>query len=208
MLCAGCKKLIVQHLGDYCRVCKPVDNKLSRVKESKVVAYCREWADSGIIPLFTRWNKENPDSDKKTCGRPKPDIVYDLGTHIVIVEVDEHQHRWYDHRCEQIRMAKIVDGYRTVPGTIIPLYFIRFNPDAQKVSDVTTKTMFPLRMTALKHLLVAAIASPDYAHRVTISKLFYDIENAAAPASLVQTTRYETLDAFEDWIDETLPLDN
>ena len=157
--------------------------------------------------MYTTWNKQNPNSDKNVCGRPQADILYDLGTHVVIVEVDEHQHNWYIPRCEQIRMAKIVDGYRTVPGTIIPVYFIRFNPDAQKVGGETTKTVFPRRMDALKQLLIKAITSQDYAHRITISKLFYNLEDAAAPANLVQTTQYATLDEFEDWVDEHFPLE-
>ena len=174
------------------------------------MAYLKEWANFGFIPMYTAWNKENPNSDKKLCGRSRPDVMYDLGTHIVIVEIDEHQHKEasYPLRCEQIRMAKITDGYRTVPGAIIPVHFIRFNPDAQKVGDVTTRTMFPQRMAVLRQLLAGAIASLDYKHRVTISKLYYDIEDAAALASLVQTTRYETLDAYEDWIDEYFPLDD
>ena len=210
ILCIKCKDVKARKQGGYCSWCEPRAFKQSRIKEAKVVAYLQEWAGSGFVPLYTRWNKENPDADRDLCGRSRPDVVYDLGTHIVIVEIDEHQHKntSYTPRCEQIRMAKITDGYRTVPGAVIPVYFIRFNPDAQKVGGVTTITLSPLRMAALKQLLAGAIASPDYAHRVTISKLFYDLENAAAPASSVQTTCYASLDDFEDWVDAHFPLDD
>jgi hypothetical protein len=210
MLCSGCKKVYVQKIGEYCSICNPRAYKKSRIQEAKVVAYLDELAYSGFIPMYTAWNKANPNADKKACGKARPDVLYDLGTHIVIVEVDEHQHDYvsYSPRCEQIRMAKITDGYRTVPGLVLPVHFIRFNPDAQKVGGVTTKTMFPLRMAALRQLLVGAINSPDYSHRVTISKLFYDITDAGMPADTVRTTRYESLDAFEDWIDVHFPLDS
>ena len=200
---------MVQKKGNYCSICLPIANKRTRVKEARVVAYLNEWADAGIVPPYTTWNKANPVSDKDVCGKPKPDILYDLGTHIVIVEVDEFQHKYssYTPRCEVMRIVRIVDGYRTEPGVMIPVHVIRFNPDAQKVNQITTTTMTPWRMVELKKLLVAAIASPDYDRRVTISKLFYDIDGADAKAKDVQMTAYETLEEFEDYVEEHFPFE-
>ncbi len=58
------------------------------------------------------------------CGRERPDFQLDAGTHMIYVEVDEHQHQSYACECEQSRMVNLVQasGMKTV--------FIRYNPDA------------------------------------------------------------------------------
>jgi len=58
------------------------------------------------------------------CSKRRPDLLLDLGTHIVIVEVDENKHDTYDCSCENKRLMEISQdvGHR-------PIVFIRFNPD-------------------------------------------------------------------------------
>jgi len=48
-----------------------------------------------------------------------------MGSHIIIVEIDENKHTGYDSTCEQQRLNDIsIDvGYRSI-------VFIRFNPDS------------------------------------------------------------------------------
>lgn len=59
------------------------------------------------------------------CSRRRPDVLLDMGTHVLVVEVDENQHRDYDCSCENKRLMEISQdiGHR-------PLVFIRFNPDS------------------------------------------------------------------------------
>jgi hypothetical protein len=68
------------------------------------------------------------------CSKRKPDMLVDLGTHIIIVEVDENAHKDYDCSCENKRIMEIS---KDVGGR--PIVFIRFNPD--KYVDVTGKTI-------------------------------------------------------------------
>lgn len=72
-------------------------------------------------------------TDKKVsdgCSRRRPDILLDLGYQILIVEIDENQHRDYDCSCENKRLMEISQdlGHR-------PIIFIRFNPDDYKQND-------------------------------------------------------------------------
>ena len=65
--------------------------------------------------------------DKKVqdgCSLRRPDLLLDMGTHIIIVEVDENKHSGYDCSCENKRLMEISQdsGHR-------PIVFIRFNPD-------------------------------------------------------------------------------
>lgn len=58
------------------------------------------------------------------CSRRRPDLFLELGSHVLIIEVDENQHIDYDCSCENKRLMEISRdiGHR-------PLIFIRFNPD-------------------------------------------------------------------------------
>ncbi len=78
-------------------------------------------------------------SDKRVsdgCSRRRPDLLLDMGSHILIVEVDENQHTDYDCSCENKRLMEIS---RDIEHR--PLIFIRFNPDryidnnSQKISS-------------------------------------------------------------------------
>ena len=58
------------------------------------------------------------------CSKRRPDLLLDMGTHIIIIEVDENKHDTYDCSCENKRLMEISQdvGHR-------PIVFIRFNPD-------------------------------------------------------------------------------
>lgn len=62
------------------------------------------------------------------CGKEskhRPDFVYDCKTHVVIVEVDEHQHKSNCSKGEINRMRNIYFAYEG-----IPVVFVRYNPDS------------------------------------------------------------------------------
>ena len=65
---------------------------------------------------------------RENWGRERPDRVYDLG--IVILECDENQQQERSCACEQTRMVNIGQSYGG-----LPVYFIRWNPDAYKPKD-------------------------------------------------------------------------
>jgi len=66
-------------------------------------------------------------TDKKVadgCSRRRPDLLLDMGSHIIIVEIDEHKHTAYDCSCEHKRLMEISQDLQHRP-----IVFIRFNPD-------------------------------------------------------------------------------
>jgi len=70
-------------------------------------------------------------SDKKVqdgCSRRRPDLLLDMGTHIIIVEVDENKHTDYDCSCEHKRLMELSYDL-SQDGQHRPIVFIRFNPD-------------------------------------------------------------------------------
>jgi hypothetical protein len=58
------------------------------------------------------------------CSNRRPDIYLDLGYQILIIEVDENQHRQYEDICENKRMMILSQDVNHRP-----IVFIRFNPD-------------------------------------------------------------------------------
>ena len=66
-------------------------------------------------------------SDKKIqdgCSKRRPDLLLDMGSHIIIIEVDENKHSTYDCSCENKRLMELS---RDLDHR--PIIFLRFNPD-------------------------------------------------------------------------------
>jgi hypothetical protein len=88
-----------------------------KTKENEVVSLIK-----ARFPNFTMIH------DKKIyggCSSRRPDLLIDMGTHVVIIEIDEHAHGKYQTICEENRLIEILQD-------IYPqkLVLIRFNPDA------------------------------------------------------------------------------
>jgi len=116
------------------------------------------------------------------CSRRRPDIVIDQLSHVVIVEIDEDQHKYYNDECEKQRINDLYQdfGFR-------PIVMIRFNPDkymkyGEKVLGMFDKqkrkrlTEYNLRILKLKEVLSKNIFNVPETH-FTIEYLFYNIEN-------------------------------
>ena len=63
---------------------------------------------------------------KVTCGcsARRPDIMFDFGQKVIIVEIDENQHENYESSCENKRIMQLSQDVDHRP-----IVFIRFNPD-------------------------------------------------------------------------------
>lgn len=73
------------------------------------------------FPQFT-WAADKKVQDG--CSLRRPDLLLDLGSHIIIVEVDENKHTDYDCSCEHKRLMELSQDLQHRP-----IVFIRFNPD-------------------------------------------------------------------------------
>ena len=211
-LCVGCKGVVVKKKGEFCKqYCMPRVKRRSAIKEKAIAFFLQKWAESGLIPKYTSWNKVNRLSDTAICGRPQPDFVYDLGDRIVILECDEFQHKSSNYlpRCELLRIVRIVEGYRTIPGYFIPVHIIRYNPDGFKIGGEKGVISLAKKMELLKERLISACENDQTEHRLVIEKLCYDNDNSGAASSrldFIQIEKYETISQFEELIDRMYPL--
>ena len=115
------------HLEGYCMACFS-----HHFPEHPRVRHARSEELAVLAAVYQRFGDEEwaqrMVSDRRVeggCSRRRPDMFVDLGTHVLIVEVDERQHADYNTSCERRRMMELFEdaGSR-------PVVFLRFNPHA------------------------------------------------------------------------------
>jgi hypothetical protein len=69
------------------------------------------------------------------CSKRRPDVRIDMGTHSIMIECDENQHRGYN--CETKRMMELFEdcGSR-------PIVFLRINPDGYTYQNTVYPSCF------------------------------------------------------------------
>lgn len=123
-----CAKRAIPKYNYYCLTCVihiHPEIEVSRnykTKENDVVQRIME-----KFPDFT-WVADKKIQDG--CSLRRPDLLVDLGSHLVIIEVDENKHSEYDCSCEHKRLMELSRDLQHRP-----IVFIRFNPDAYKDQD-------------------------------------------------------------------------
>ena len=117
-----------KRIDGYCRRCclfQFPDTKLSKnykTKENTTVSKIEEY-----FPNLT-WVKDK--TIEGGCSMRRPDLLVDMGSHIIIIEIDENKHNTESYLCENKRICQIWNdvGERNI-------IFIRFNPDSYTNSE-------------------------------------------------------------------------
>ena len=109
------------------------------------------------FPQFT-WTADKKVQDG--CSRRRPDMFMDMGSHAIIVEIDENQHTDYDCSCENKRLMEISQdiGHR-------PIVFIRFNPD-QYIDESGTKVRSCFASDKTGMLIIAKTKEKEWNSRI------------------------------------------
>jgi hypothetical protein len=120
-----CETVGNQKFEGYCRPCfvnnpdnrdKPAIRNY-KTKEKDVVDRITQ-----TFPNFT-WVHDKKIQDG--CSRKRPDLLLDMGSHVIIIEVDENKHNEYNCICEHKRLMELSQDLQHRP-----IIFIRFNPDS------------------------------------------------------------------------------
>jgi hypothetical protein len=133
-------------------------------KEYNVVQYLKKNLCNKFI-----YDKNEP---VKECSKRRPDIFFDLDTHVIIVEIDENQHKSYDEQCECARMNEIVNS---LGG--LPVVFIRYNPD--KSYNKKKEMCFDSndKLNLLKSTIETEINKIPKSFEVKLIQLYFDDNN-------------------------------
>ena len=118
-----CHTRAIPKYNNYCltcciNICPEIQvSRNYKTKEKEVVDRIKE-----KYPDFT-WIHDKKVVDG--CSKRRPDLLLDMGYHIIIVEVDENKHSGYDCSCENKRLMELSQDLQHRP-----IVFIRFNPDS------------------------------------------------------------------------------
>jgi hypothetical protein len=96
------------------------------------------------------------------CHKNRPDLFVDFGDKVIVIEIDENQHRTYS--CENRRIMEISQDLQHRP-----MVFIRFNPDSY--IDNKNKKIKSCWKTNKKNILVIDNET-DWQHRLKILKKY------------------------------------
>ena len=106
-------------------------------------------------------------------------VIVNCVNAIVLLEVDEDQHYWYNLSCEFSRMSD-VRASLIKSGYTLPIYWIRYNPNGKYHVDSEQVKMYrPKREMELKRH-IQALCSPGFkpVNQVNIHYMFYDLIDA------------------------------
>jgi hypothetical protein len=188
-----------------CKICSPSPKKRSRISEKRVEFHLKAWADEGIIPMYTSWDKPISDRVAAACAARRPDFLFDFKDWILNIENDERAHKDRDPRCEHIRIQDITNAFGQ-----IPIYVLRLNPDNFTIGDTKPKPDFIFRMELLLQRMQNIIANPTFEHHITIEYLFYDCFKCATPTacSYRYVDQFKTMVDYGKYIDSYYPLES
>jgi hypothetical protein len=170
-----CKTRITEKYDGYCFQCyfkinsDEIPTKNIKIKENAVIEF--------IKLIYTqesrvKFNIKNIIYDK-TCGntKKKPDIVIICENNVIVLEVDEFQHKkhskegqQYSKENEENKMGLIKDYYKSINKKTI---YIRFNPDGYLSKD-NKKIKSPWKEDETKKLML--IDETDWNNRLKILK--------------------------------------
>jgi hypothetical protein len=69
------------------------------------------------------------------CNHYRPDRMYDVGTHCIIIEVDEDQHKGKRASCSKGEIGELARMHEIQNAVGMNCIFLRFNPDTFKVNN-------------------------------------------------------------------------
>jgi EsV-1-7 cysteine-rich motif len=161
--CVSCSLPEVLNTNGHCSSCDPTTFKrVYLAKQKAIKAFLDEHG-----PACLYYDQVIKDG----CGLERPDIVYDtiVGTHLVVLEVDEGQHRERISECERIRMINVTSSLGIVT------LFLRVNPDKYKTlpgqEEVPIKQRYVETLRVLEYWRRNAL--PPDGHTF-VTYLYYD----------------------------------
>ena len=183
-----------------CRICKskrgnPKYDKLCvtcAIQEGYTVYRNYKTKELSMVEFITQHTDVDWVNDKAYdlgCSNKRPDMVCDLGSHILIIECDENKHKHGNYICENKRIMELSQDF-SENNIHRPIVVIRFNPDSyvdynnQKIEScwkagkddilrINNKENWDLRLNELLETTYHYIANQPIKD-VTFEYLFYD----------------------------------
>ncbi|AYV79139.1 MAG: hypothetical protein Faunusvirus3_19 [Faunusvirus sp.] len=174
--CTSCKLSYILNKDNLCYNCDSVNGiKMRLRKQNQIKAYL----DQNKFE-YVSCDKMIDDGD---CDKMRPDFLFDCGTHFLILEVDEDQHKSRLCECEITRMMNIANIL------YMPVIFIRYNPDEYKIGDEKIDPTFFTRIKEL-HKYLKHYMKPNTVEKFGMLSVIYIYYNnydktKAVPQTLI-----------------------
>jgi len=109
---------------------------------------------------------------KDGCSLRRPDWLVDMGSHVIIVEVDEDRHLKYDCICENKRIMEISQdlGHR-------PIVLIRFNPDGYTENEIKKSSCWKTNKLGIFEIMKTKQLEWDERIKILKEQIQYWIDN-------------------------------
>ena len=158
--------------------CRPTElsvtaKKIIKKKEALVLSYLDKNIKTDIKSIDDR-------IIDTSCVKRRPDRVYDCGSYFLIVEVDENQHKSYSNGCsfdvKTQELRRMVQIHEALSSGMIPVIFLRFNPDNYKVGGTLQKINMQKRLDILSKWVTHCLNLKEDPEQpsIRIKHLFYD----------------------------------
>ena len=163
----------------YCMRCyihlfpdKPITRNF-KTKEKAVVDF--------VLSLYDSLSWVSDKRIQEGCSRRRPDLLLDLGSHVLVVEIDENQHGSYDCSCDNKRLMELSQDIRHRP-----LVFIRFNPDSyiNSQNEHIRSCWSPNKKNGI--LYVSSLKKCEWEHRLSLLKSQIDYWLINIPQKMVE----------------------
>jgi hypothetical protein len=163
--CAGCQQPSpVLSVDSCCDLCTTLLDHVRLRRQREIRAVLDRQSDSLSRYLLY-------DTRASNCSGIRPDFLWESESrsHLVIVEVDEDQHRTYDPSCERARMINLTQELH------VPCVFIRYNPDPYRGQPTSFRDLD--RQAYLCEVIRHCLSLPpinDSLHILRVIYLFFD----------------------------------
>jgi hypothetical protein len=201
-VCVTCRLTTTRLKNTECSPCRRFRDGDAPLKqrESAFMAYLDKAIASGDIPQYTSHDKAVAlGMDPMLYGANRPDVLWRLDTHWVIVEIDEGQHKGHSYSCERRRELELCN---CAGG--LPVHFIRFNPDTFKTGSKSARVKsvgetMPMRHAAVVSAIKNAVADKSITG-LTFTKMYFDCKCIANGKNYAckfeHSTTYENHEEF------------
>jgi hypothetical protein len=133
-------------------------------KQNRVKAFLDE---ESLLSDYEVSDKQFGVVETSQCSSYRPDFLYDCGSHCIVLEIDEGQHKGYSETCECVRMRNIAEML------LRPTIFVRYNPDGYLRCGKRPQMSHSNRMRVLKTWILK-LKGETPPSQITIVHLFFD----------------------------------
>ena len=180
--CDRCHLVDILDERKLCATCDPTLHTRIRLAKQREVRSALDRSST-----LRRYDLYDEKVDRGECGKERPDFAWDCGTHWLVLEVDEHQHKDRQETCECTRMVNLAGTFG------MAVVFVRYNPDAYKPLR-GKQAAFRHRIDVLERWLSHLMREPPQG-LVTMIQLFFDgySDESAKISTIVDWEKKRTL---------------